>query len=165
VTGQDSVDALIAATLTQWGRVDVVVCNAGIVTLKGLEEMPLEEFERIMKVNVSGVFLTAQAGARQMIRQGGGGSIIVTASMSARVINTPPIALAQARAETARMIRITGEVVEETVALLNDQDTRRMTVLQSKEDHVDQLQREITDFLVILSQQAITEVTSREVSA
>lgn len=89
VTGQDSVDALIAATLTQWGRVDVVVCNAGIVTLKGLEEMPLEEFERIMKVNVSGVFLTAQAGARQMIRQGGGGCIIVTASMSGTVINTP----------------------------------------------------------------------------
>ena len=46
-------------------------------------------FESIQKVNVSGVFLTAQACARQMIAQGEGGSIIVTASMSARVINTP----------------------------------------------------------------------------
>jgi phosphate:Na+ symporter len=85
--------------------------------------------------------------------------------LDARVLNTPPIALAQARAETARMIRITGEVVDETLALLNDQDLRRMDVLRSKEDQVDLLQREITDFLVTLSQQSITAETSREVSA
>ncbi len=89
VTSQPSVDALVAATLERWGRIDIAVCNAGIVTLNGLDEMPLEEFERIQRVNVSGVFLTAQACARQMIRQGEGGSIIVTASMSGTVINTP----------------------------------------------------------------------------
>jgi len=89
VTSQASVDVLVAATLDKWRRIDIAVCNAGIVTLNGLDEMPLEEFERIMKVNVSGVFLTAQACARQMIKQGDGGSIIVTASMSGTVINTP----------------------------------------------------------------------------
>ena len=89
VTLQDSVDSLVSAVLEKWDRIDVAVCNAGIVTLNGLDEMPLEEFERIMKVNVSGVFLTAQACARQMIAKGEGGSIIVTASMSASVINTP----------------------------------------------------------------------------
>jgi sorbose reductase len=89
VTSQESVDALVAATLDKWGRLDISVCNAGIVTLNGLDEMPLEEFERIQKVNVSGVFLTAQASAKQMIKQGEGGSIIVTASMSGTVINTP----------------------------------------------------------------------------
>ena len=89
VTFQDSVNALVLATQEKWQHIDVAVCNAGIVTLKGLDEMPLEEFERIQKVNVSGVFLTAQACARQMITQGSGGSIIVTASMSGTVINTP----------------------------------------------------------------------------
>jgi phosphate:Na+ symporter len=85
--------------------------------------------------------------------------------LDARVLNTPPIALAQARAETVRMARITGEVVNETLALLRDQNLRRFEVLQKKEDLVDLLQREITDFLVTLSQQSITGDTSREVTA
>jgi len=89
VTSQSSVDALVDATVQKYGRLDIGVANAGIVTLNGLDEMPLDEFERIQKVNVSGVFLTAQACAKRMIRQGKGGSIIVTASMSGTVINTP----------------------------------------------------------------------------
>ncbi|MFH2133067.1 MAG: glucose 1-dehydrogenase [bacterium] len=89
VTNEDSVNAMVEAVRSKWGRVDVVVCNAGIVTLNGLDQMPLEEFESIQKTNVSGVFLTAQAGAKWMIEQGEGGSIIVTASMSGHVINTP----------------------------------------------------------------------------
>ena len=89
VTSQDSVDALIDATVKRFGRLDIGVANAGIVTITGLDEMSLEEFERIQKVNVSGVFLTAQACAKKMIEQGEGGSIVVTASMSGTVINTP----------------------------------------------------------------------------
>jgi NAD(P)-dependent dehydrogenase (short-subunit alcohol dehydrogenase family) len=89
VTSEDSVASLVEGVCTKWGRIDVAVCNAGIVTLNGLDEMSLEEFERTMKVNVSGVFLTARECAQKMIEQGEGGSIIVTASMSAWVINTP----------------------------------------------------------------------------
>ncbi len=84
--------------------------------------------------------------------------------IDARVLNTPPIAMAQARAETIRMLRLTGEVVEEALGMLHDQKLRRLESLQKKEDLVDVLQREITDFLVTLSQQSITEETSREVS-
>jgi sorbose reductase len=89
VRSEQSVDNMVGEVKNKWGKIDIAVCNAGIVTLNGLEEMPLEEFESIMKVNVSGVFLTARACAKVMIAQGNGGSIIVTASMSARVINTP----------------------------------------------------------------------------
>ena len=89
VTSQSSVDALIKATVERFGRLDIGVANAGIVTLNSLQEMDLDEFEHIQKVNVSGVFLTAQACARRMIEQGEGGSIVVTASMSGTVINTP----------------------------------------------------------------------------
>ncbi len=89
VTSQTSVDSLIDATVEHFGRLDIGVANAGVVTLNGLDEMDLDEFERIQKVNVSGVFLTAQACAKRMIKQGEGGSIVVTASMSGTVINTP----------------------------------------------------------------------------
>lgn len=85
--------------------------------------------------------------------------------LDSRVLNTPPIALAQARAETTRMIRVTGEVVSETLKFLRDQKTRHMAVIQKKEEFIDLLQRDIIDFLVALSKQSITEETSREVSA
>jgi len=89
VTSEKSITDMTEAVISKWGRIDIGVCNAGIVTLNSLENMPFEEFESIQKTNVSGVFLTAQACARSMISQGNGGSIIVTASMSGHVINTP----------------------------------------------------------------------------
>ncbi|MEI7901730.1 MAG: glucose 1-dehydrogenase [bacterium] len=89
VTVPESVSAMVAAVCAKWGGVDIAVCNAGIVTLNGLDAMPLAEFEAVQKTNVSGVFLTAQACVQAMIRQKRGGSIIVTASMSGHVVNTP----------------------------------------------------------------------------
>lgn len=83
--------------------------------------------------------------------------------LDTRVLNTPPIALSQARSETVRMLRITGEIFDETLALLHDQNPARFAVVQAKEERVDQLQKEITDFLVMLSQQSITEENSMEV--
>jgi phosphate:Na+ symporter len=83
--------------------------------------------------------------------------------LDSRVLNTPPIALAQARAETVRMLQITGEIFDETLGLLHDQKPARFAAVQGREERVDKLQREITDFLVMLSQQAITEETSVEV--
>jgi NAD(P)-dependent dehydrogenase (short-subunit alcohol dehydrogenase family) len=89
VTDENSVAAMVDAVCAKWGQLDVAVCNAGIVTLNGLDEMSLEEFESIQKTNVSGVFLTARTAAGAMTARGSGGSIIVTASMSGHVINTP----------------------------------------------------------------------------
>lgn len=82
-----------------------------------------------------------------------------------RVLNTPPIALAQAQAETRRMMGVTGEILAEALQLLRDQSTSRLPVMRKKEETVDLLQREITDFLVSLSQQSITEETSKEVAS
>lgn len=83
--------------------------------------------------------------------------------LDARVLNTPPIALSQARSETLHMVRITGENLQETLKLLHHYNPASIAVINGKEEHVDLLQREITDFLVALSQQAITEETSLEV--
>jgi NAD(P)-dependent dehydrogenase (short-subunit alcohol dehydrogenase family) len=89
VTQPDSVEDLVETVCSTWGGLDIAVCNAGVVSLNGLEAMTLEEFEAVQKTNVSGVFLTAQACARLMIRQKRPGSIIMTASMSGHVINVP----------------------------------------------------------------------------
>ncbi len=78
-----------------------------------------------------------------------------------RVLNTPPIAVGQARSETKRMGQIAREMVVETLAYLRDGDEKRIEGLEKKEDTVDLLQREILDFLVALSQKSISQETSK----
>lgn len=82
-----------------------------------------------------------------------------------RVLNTPPIALGQARAETRRMGQICLEMADETLLFMMDGDEKRLPGLEKKENTVDILQKEITDFLVALSQMSITQETSREISS
>lgn len=82
-----------------------------------------------------------------------------------RVLNTPPIALGQARAETKRMAQISLEMLEETLKFLDDGDEKRLSVLEKKEETVDLLQKEITDFLVALSQQSIAQETSKDLAS
>jgi phosphate:Na+ symporter len=82
-----------------------------------------------------------------------------------RVLNTPPIALGQAQAETRRMGQIALEMLDETLLYLKDGNDKRIVVLEKKEDVVDLLQKEITDFLVALSQKSITQDTSQEIAS
>jgi phosphate:Na+ symporter len=85
--------------------------------------------------------------------------------LDTRVLNTPPIALAQARAETRRMGQLTLEMLDETNRYLLDGEERHLSSLEQKETTVDLLQREITDFLVSLSQQSISSETSTEIAS
>jgi sorbose reductase len=89
VTQPDQVTQMLETMTAELGGVDIAVCNAGIVSVVPMLEMPPEEFQRIQDTNVTGVFLTAQAVARAMVRQGQGGVIINTASMSGHIINIP----------------------------------------------------------------------------
>jgi sorbose reductase len=89
VTQPDQVTNMVETVTAELGGIDIAVCNAGIVSVAGMLDMPLEEFRRIQDTNVTGVFLTAQAAARAMVEQGRGGVIINTASMSGHIINIP----------------------------------------------------------------------------
>jgi phosphate:Na+ symporter len=85
--------------------------------------------------------------------------------LDSRVLNTPPIALGQARSETKRMAETALVMTNDTLKFLQDGDTKCLDSLRKKEDLVDHLQKEITNFLVSLSQQSITQETSREVAS
>ena len=82
-----------------------------------------------------------------------------------RVLNTPPIAFGQARSETKRMAMVTLEMLDDTTSLFENLDEKRLASLTKKEDIVDLLQKEITDFLVALSQQSITQEMSENVAS
>lgn len=88
VTKKGEVDAMIDGILKDFGRIDVAFCNAGICMNIPAEEMSLEDWNKVININLTGVFLTAQAAGKVMIKQGGG-SIINTASMSAHIVNVP----------------------------------------------------------------------------
>ncbi len=80
VASAEQVDAAIARAVELFGRLDCMVANAGIGELAPLIEATEESFDRQMTVNAKGTFLTATAAARQMVKQGGGGRIIINAS-------------------------------------------------------------------------------------
>jgi NAD(P)-dependent dehydrogenase (short-subunit alcohol dehydrogenase family) len=89
VTDQDQVNAMMEEVIGSFGELNVSFCNAGICLNTPAEEMTLDEWRKVIDINLTGVFLTAQASGRQMIKQGKGGSIIATASMSAHIVNWP----------------------------------------------------------------------------
>jgi 3-oxoacyl-[acyl-carrier protein] reductase len=75
VTSPAEVDAAIAETLRQFGHLDILVNNAGVNTAQhrvNIDQFPLTEWERILKVDLTGLFLVSQAGARAMLRQRSG---------------------------------------------------------------------------------------------
>lgn len=88
VTSPSDVDQMIEKILERFGRIDAAFCNAGICRNIPAEEMTYEQWKQVIDINLSGVFLTAQAAGKVMIKQGGG-SIINTASMSAHIVNVP----------------------------------------------------------------------------
>jgi len=86
-----SVEGLVAAAVAAWGRVDVAVANAGIVHAADFLELSEDDWHRVLRVNLTGVFLTGQTVARQMVAQGTGGSIVNMSSVNA-VLAIPGIA-------------------------------------------------------------------------
>lgn len=88
VTHPDSVDEMMAKILARFGRLDSAFCNAGICINIPATEMTFDVWKKVIAVNLDGVFLTAVAAGKHMIKQGGG-SIITTASMSAHIVNVP----------------------------------------------------------------------------
>ena len=81
VAKPDEVTAVVNATVEKFGAVDVLVNNAGISWGAMPEDMPVEKWQHVLDVNLTGCFLFAQAAGREMLKQGSG-SIINIASIS-----------------------------------------------------------------------------------
>lgn len=82
--------------------------------------------------------------------------------LDSRVLNTPILALSQAQLETKRMAHLSLDVFDQTLDLLSGYSEEQVRHLSQEENTLDMLQREITDFLVNLSQQSITQEASRQ---
>ncbi|MCI8622058.1 MAG: SDR family oxidoreductase [Provencibacterium sp.] len=112
VTDPAQVEAMVQQVTDAFGELHIAFCNAGICMNIRAEEMSYEQWKKVIDVNLSGVFLTAQAAGKQMLRQGKGGSIINTASMSAHIVNVPQPQCAY-NASKAGVIQLTKSLAVE----------------------------------------------------
>jgi NAD(P)-dependent dehydrogenase (short-subunit alcohol dehydrogenase family) len=72
ISHEPAVNEMIRAALDEFGRIDILVNNAGIGHAKPFLQIPLDEWEKILSVNLTGTFLCAQAAARVMVKRGSG---------------------------------------------------------------------------------------------
>ncbi|MCB1992791.1 MAG: SDR family NAD(P)-dependent oxidoreductase [Geminicoccaceae bacterium] len=85
VTDPAQVAAMTRATIDAFGRIDVLVNGAGVITAKPIEDVTEADWDSIMDVNAKGTFLTNQAVVAEMRRQGDGGRIINIASIAGKL--------------------------------------------------------------------------------
>lgn len=84
VGDERSVAAAMEATLRELGRVDCVMVNAAMHAGAPIQEMTLDDWRQVMRVNLDGAFLTAREAARVFLAQGTGGSMVVVSSTISR---------------------------------------------------------------------------------
>jgi glucose 1-dehydrogenase len=80
VTAENAVEAFVAETLREFGRLDICLANAGVVERGQLIGLTVDSWRRTLDVNLTGCFLTARAAARAMPTDGRGGHIVFTGS-------------------------------------------------------------------------------------
>jgi NAD(P)-dependent dehydrogenase (short-subunit alcohol dehydrogenase family) len=88
VTKKDEVKSMVNTVVERFGKIDVLINNAGICKHINIEDMDYKDWLEVINVNLNGVFLVSQAVGRVMINQKKG-SIINISSMSGIIVNTP----------------------------------------------------------------------------
>ena len=85
LTSIPSINEMVAKAVSDYGKIDILVNNAGIVIRKPAEEFLEEDWDRIMDLNLKGVFFCCQAVAKEMIKNKKGKIINISSNISARV--------------------------------------------------------------------------------
>lgn len=105
VAVEAAVKALFARAIAEWGRVDVVVCNAGIQAVTDGHDFDLAIFERILAVNLTGTALCAREGIAHFLSRAGGGSVLVTSSVHQIIPKPAYLAYAASKGALAQLVK------------------------------------------------------------
>lgn len=110
VTREDAVDAGINQTVATLGRIDILVCNAGIQVISPLETLALADWHRVLAVHLDGAFLATRAALRHMYAQGRGCIIYMGSvhSKEASVLKAPYVTAKHGLIGLARVVAKEG---------------------------------------------------------
>ena len=109
VSKPDEVQAVVDETVSQFGRLDILINNAGVSWGAMPEDMPLEKWQHVLDVNLTGCFLFAQAAGREMLKNNSG-SIINISSISGLTSSANGPFYAGYAASKAGLIGLTREL-------------------------------------------------------
>jgi NAD(P)-dependent dehydrogenase (short-subunit alcohol dehydrogenase family) len=114
VTDENDVLNMVSRTIDEFGQIDILVNNAGVGKQIPAEEMSKKDWEEVINVNLTGVFLCAREVGKKMIERRQG-SIINIASMSGYIVNCPLPQTAQASYNTSKagVIHLTKSLAAE----------------------------------------------------
>ena len=100
ISKQAEIKEMIKKIIDSWGRLDIAVNNVGISIRGNAETFPIEDWDRVMEIDLRGNFLCAQEEGRVMIKQKYG-KIIFTSSISGNIINKPQFQISMSVAKAA----------------------------------------------------------------
>lgn len=105
VTDVRSVSRLVDEVVARHGRIDILVNAAAILQVRPFLEMEVESWEHTFAVNTRGQFLVSQAVAKQMVKQGAGGRIVLVASNVGRIPRINNSSYAASKAAVIHLVR------------------------------------------------------------
>ena len=108
VTNEDDVANMVTSCIDRFGRLDVAFNNAGIGGFSPIQDYPLAQFQQVIDVCLTGVFLCIKHESKHLIAQGDGGSIINTASLNAIQATEGLSAYCSAKAGVAMLTKVSA---------------------------------------------------------
>ena len=111
-------EAQVVETVRRFGRIDIAVNNAGVALHKLALDTTLEDWERLLRINLTGSFLTAQVAAREMVRQGDG-RIIQLGSISGQRGNMGGIAYGASKAAVMHVCKVLAVELSDKGVMIN----------------------------------------------
>ena len=105
VAESDQCEAQVDETVRRYGRIDIAVNNAGVSFHRLALDTGVEDWERVLRINLTGSFLTAKAAARRMVAQGGG-RIIQIGSISGQRGNMGGVAYGASKAAAMHLCKV-----------------------------------------------------------
>lgn len=109
VTKANDVRRVVERTIAAYGKIDILINNAGVSWGERAEEMPLDKWRKVIDVNLTGAFLFAQAAGREMLKQGSG-SIINVSSIAGIIASTADMDAVGYAASKAGLLGLTREL-------------------------------------------------------
>ena len=105
--------AMVQEVARRGGRLDYVVSNAGINPFMKWDETPIEQFDELSETNFRGTWVVCTEAAKQMIKEGHGGAITCTSSLSAHVGSPFQVAYCGTKAGVSMLVKALGAVFGE----------------------------------------------------